>query len=382
MKDKISRNVKGIEISGIRRFSNKVSKYPKVISLTLGQPDFNVPSKAKEAMIRAINENKTTYTSNQGLLSLREEISNYLKRLGINYSKEEVCITVGGSEGLFASFAGIINEGDKVLIPAIAYPAYESCTKILGGTVINYKLNVDFSLDIDYLEKLIKKEKPKALVLSYPCNPTGSILSLENRDKLFELIKENDILVITDEIYSSIYYKDTYYSIAQCEDIRDKIILVNGFSKIFSMTGLRIGYFCATGEIFKNLMKVHQYNVSCAPSISQYAALEGLKSCMEDVEHMKNEFQKRRDYVYNRLNSMGLDVIKPEGAFYIFPNISKYNISSEEFCDRLLDKYRVAMVPGSAFGEGGEGYIRISYSYSTLELKKALDELEKFINEN
>lgn len=379
MKDIIAENVSKIEISGIRKFFNKVSQYENVISLTLGQPDFKVPKVIKAAMIKAINEDKTTYTPNAGIKELREEISKYLNTLKINYNSDEVCVTVGGSEGLYAAFAAVINPKNKVLIPSIAYPAYESCVNLLGGTVLNFKLDEKFNIDMENLKRIVREEKPKVLVLSYPSNPTGAVLTEKLRDELYTLIKENDILVITDEIYSSICFNEKYYSIASYEDIKEKIIFVGGFSKMFSMTGLRIGYVCACKSILDSIIKVHQYNVSCATSISQYGVLEGLRSCMEDVEYMKSEFKKRRDYVYNRLLNMGLEVINPEGAFYIFPSIKKFNISSEEFCDRLLREQRVAIVPGSAFGSGGEGYIRISYCYSEEELEKALDGLEKFI---
>ncbi|WP_051931649.1 aminotransferase class I/II-fold pyridoxal phosphate-dependent enzyme [Clostridium sp. KNHs214] len=314
MKDIIAENVSKIEISGIRKFFNKVSQYENVISLTLGQPDFKVPKVIKAAMIKAINEDKTTYTPNAGIKELREEISKYLNTLKINYNSDEVCVTVGGSEGLYAAFAAVINPKNKVLIPSIAYPAYESCVNLLGGTVLNFKLDEKFNIDMENLKRIVREEKPKVLVLSYPSNPTGAVLTEKLREELYTLIKENDILVITDEIYSSICFNEKYYSIASYEDIKEKIIFVGGFSKMFSMTGLRIGYVCACKSILDSIIKVHQYNVSCATSISQYGVLEGLRSCMEDVEYMKSEFKKRRDYVYNRLLNMGLEVINPEGA--------------------------------------------------------------------
>jgi aminotransferase len=379
IKDIVSKNVQSIEISGIRKFFNKVSKYPNAISLTLGQPDFNVPEKIKKAMINAINENKTTYTSNAGIIELRKEISKYLKTQNINYSEDETCITVGGSEGLMDVFAALIDPSDKVLIPTPAYPAYESCVNLLGGQIINYKLNEDFSINFEELENLISQEKPKVMVVSYPSNPTGAILCKEDNDKLHEIIKKNDIIVISDEMYSSLCFESKYYSIAQFEDIREKVIVVGGFSKMFSMTGLRIGYVCAV-ELFMNaIMKVHQYNVSCAPSIVQYGAYEGLRNCMEDVEYMKNEFIKRRDYLYNKLIKIGFESNVPKGAFYIFPCIKKFNMKSEEFCERLLKEAGVAAVPGDAFGIGGEGYMRISYAYSMEQLKEAADRMENFV---
>lgn len=380
MKDFISDNVKKIEISGIRKFFNKVSEYENVISLTLGQPDFEVPYKIKESIIKAINENKTKYTANSGLEELRIEISNYLKSFKINYDKDDICVTIGGSEGIFSAFASIINKGDKILIPSIAYPAYESCIKLLGAQPVYFNLKENFDIDLENLKCAIKTSNPKAIVLSYPSNPTGAILTKKLCDELHKIVKQNNLLVISDEIYSSIYFENDYYSLAQFDDIKDNIILVSGFSKMFSMTGLRVGYVCANQDILKNIVKVHQYNVSCAPSICQYGAISGLKNCMIDVLNMKNEFKKRKDFVYKSLINMGFDVSEPKGAFYIFPSIKKFNIKSEEFCERLLKEYKTAIVPGNAFGYGGEGYIRISYCYSLQELNEALDRLKKFID--
>lgn len=379
--DYISKEVKSIEISGIRKFYNKVSNVQDALSLTLGQPDFNVPSMIKSAMVNAINNNLTTYTSNAGIPELRQEICKYLKKFDICYDKEEVCITVGGSEALMAVFSVLINIGDKVLIPEIAYPAYESCVKLNSGVVVNYPLDKDdFSIDVEELEKIIEKEKPKILVLSFPSNPTGGILTKSKREELRKILNNKDILIVSDEIYSSLSYEDEYYSISQCEELRDRTILINGFSKIFSMTGLRIGYVCAKEPFISNIVKFHQYNVSCAPSISQYGALAGLRYCDKDVENMRNEFKKRRDYVFKRLIGMGMKAVIPKGAFYIFPSIERPEICSEEFCEKLLIEGKVAVVPGSAFGTSGEGHIRISYSYSMEELSMAMDRIEKWYN--
>jgi aminotransferase len=377
--DIVSRNVQNIEISGIRKFFNKVVKYPDAISLTLGQPDFNVPEKIKQAIIKAIDDNKTTYTSNAGILELRKEISKYLKTQHIDYQEDEICITVGGSEGLMDVFTALLNPQDKVLIPTPAYPAYESCVKLLGGQIVNYNLKEDFSINFDELEELINKEKPKVMVVSYPSNPTGAILSNEDNIKLYEIIKDNEIIVISDEMYSALCFEDNYYSIAQFDDIKNKVIAVGGFSKMFSMTGLRIGYICAAERFMEAIMKVHQYNVSCAPSIVQWGAYEGLKNCMSDVEYMRAEFIKRRDYLYGRFIGMGFETNIPMGAFYMFPSIKKFNMESDEFCERLLKEAGVAVVPGSAFGIGGEGYMRISYAYSMEQLNEAADRIENWI---
>lgn len=376
---RLSSSVDNIEISGIRRFYNKVAKIEGAISLTLGEPDFKIPVEIKDAMKNAIDEDKTTYTPNAGIEELREAISRYLKSLNIDFTKNEICITVGGSEGLLSTFTGILNPGDKVLIPDIAYPAYENCVEILKGKTINYKLKDDLSVDMEELKLIIEKEKPKAIVVSHPSNPTGRLMTKSQCDELFNILKDKDILVISDEIYSSIVF-EKFISISQYKEIKNKLVLIGGFSKMFSMTGIRIGYVCAPEWILKNIIKVHQYNVSCAPSIGQYGALEGLQKSMYHIEHIKEDLKLRRDYVYDRLISMGFEVVRPEGAFYIFPSIKRFGLNSEEFCERLLKDTKVAVVPGTAFGKGGEGYIRISYCYSRDDLKLALDLMEEWLN--
>ncbi len=377
---RLSSNIDNIEISGIRKFYNKVAKIEGAISLTLGEPDFKIPGEIKEAMKKSLDEDRTTYTPNAGIEELREEISKYLKSLNISFSSKEICITVGGSEGLLSTFTGILNPGDKVLIPSIAYPAYENCVKILGGEVINYNIKEDLSLDMEQLERVIEKECPKVMVVSYPSNPTGQLLTKDQCDRLFNILKDKDILIVSDEIYSSIVFGE-FNSISQYGKLKDKLILIGGFSKMFSMTGIRIGYVCAAEWILNSIIKVHQYNVSCAPSIGQYGALEGLKKSMYHMEHIKSELKIRRDYVYDRLVSMGLEVIRPQGAFYIFPCIKSFGFSSEDFCDKLLEDTKVAVVPGTAFGKGGEGYVRISYCYSRENLKLSLDLMEQWLNQ-
>ena len=375
----MNENLNEIEISGIRRFFNKVKEVDGAISLTLGQPDFKTPVEIKNGMIKAIKEDKTVYTDNLGVLELRKEVSNYLKNKKINYEYVEICITVGGSEALFSAISTIINKGDKVLIPTPAYPAYENIVKIIGGEVINYKLNDDFSLDLENLQKIIKEEKIKYMILSYPSNPTGAILSKEEYINLSKILIENDLIVISDEIYEAFCY-DEYYSLAMNEDIINKVIYIGGFSKMFSITGLRVGFVAAKKEIMKEIAKVHQYNVSCTNSIGQYGVLEGLKHGLYNVANMKDEFIKRKSYVENRLRKMDIEFISPNGAFYIFPSIKKFSLSSEELCDKLLYEEKVACVPGNAFGIGGEGFIRISYCYSFDELEEALNRFERFIN--
>ena len=372
-------NLKNVQISGIRKFYNEVKKIDGAISLTLGQPDFPVPKLVKEALINAVNEDKTVYTENAGILPLRKEISQYLMKRGIDYSADEICITVGGSEAIFTILTALINEGDNVLIPNPAYPAYENIVNILGGNVVSYGLNDDFSINIENLKALIKENQIKVLVLSLPSNPLGTILTKEEKDELIKIIANNNIFVVTDEIYESLIYEE-YYSVAEEKEILDKVIYISGFSKMFSMTGLRVGYFAAQKQLMDEIMKVHQYNVSCATSICQWAALEGLRNGLDDVENMRNVLRERKDYVISELRNMGLEVNEPKGAFYVFPSIKKFNMSSEEFCLKLLNEEKIACVPGSSFGIGGEGYIRISYCYSMEELKKALLGLKKFIN--
>ena len=372
-------NLKNVQISGIRKFYNEVKKIDGAISLTLGQPDFPVPKVVKEALINAVNEDKTVYTENAGILPLRKEISQYLMKRGIDYSADEICITVGGSEAIFTILTALINEGDNVLIPTPAYPAYENIVNILGGNVVSYGLNDDFSINIENLKALIKENQIKVLVLSLPSNPLGTILTKEEKDELIKIIANNNIFVVTDEIYESLIYEE-YYSVAEEKEILDKVIYISGFSKMFSMTGLRVGYFAAQKQLMDEIMKVHQYNVSCATSICQWAALEGLRNGLDDVENMRNVLRERKDYVISELRNMGLEVNEPKGAFYVFPSIKKFNMSSEEFCLKLLNEEKIACVPGSSYGIGGEGYIRISYCYSMEELKKALLGLKKFIN--
>lgn len=377
----VSDNVNDMEFSGIRKFYNKVKEVKGALSLTVGQPDFPVPPSIKEGVKRAIDENKTEYTANPGIIELREDISKYLKRFNIDYSKEEICLTVGGSEALTCVFTTILNAGDKLLIPEISYPAYQNCGKMRGADVIGYPLDDEFQLDIEALEALVKEHNPKAMVLCYPSNPTGAILNLDIIEKLHKIIKENEMIVITDEIYSDIFYKEDYSSIAQYEDIKEKIIYVSGFSKVFSMTGFRLGYICASGELMEAIIKVHMYMVSCAASVIQYGTHYGFDEGLVEAKKMKDEFQRRRDYVYERLVNMNLDVNKPEGAFYIFPSIAKFNIPSEEFCEKLLMEKKVAMVPGVAFGKRGDKHIRLSYAADMETLRVSLDRLEEFINE-
>lgn len=376
----MNNNVKNIEISGIRKFYNEVVKYDNALSLTLGQPDFNVPNAVKMAMIKALEDNKTEYTANAGLVELREEICNYLNNLNIKYKVDEVCVTVGGSEGLYSAFQAILNPGEVILIPSIAYPAYKAIGDLIGAKVIEYKLKDDFTIDIEHLKKLLEENNVKAMVVSYPSNPTGALMTKELRDELYNVVKDEEMFIVSDEIYASLCYEEEYYSISQYEELKDRIIFVGGFSKMFSMTGLRVGFVCGVKDVIREITKVHQYNVSCAASVAQYGALEGLRSSMNDVEYMRQEFEKRRDFVYDKLLKLGFHCNKPKGAFYIFPSIKKFGMKSEEFCMKLLSEEKVACVPGNAFGKSADEYMRISYSYSIEQLEDALSRIESFIN--
>ena len=354
----MNENLNEIQISGIRRFASKVKMVEGALSLTIGQPDFDMPVAVSEAMIRAIKEHKTVYTSNEGIVELRDEICRYLKNtFDIEYDKDEVCLTVGGSEGLFSVLNALLNPKDKILISSPAYPAYENIAKMIGAEVVNYGLNDDFTINIDEIREKIE------------------------RDELADLIKKKNIVVITDEMYSGIIFDD-YYSVAQIKEIKDKIIYVSGFSKLLSMTGIRVGYVACTEKYMKEIMKVHQYNVSCTSSIGQYGALEGLRSSLDDAEIMRKSFERRKNYCMKRLRDMRIEVNEPMGAFYIFPSIKKFNMTSEEFCEKLLNEEKLGCVPGNAFGKLGEGYMRISYCYSDEELKEAFDRLERFIKKN
>lgn len=371
-------NMIKVKKSKIREFTNKVNKIDGAINLTLGQPDFKVSRDIKNALIKAINNDKTIYTDNYGIEELREEISKYLRYKNINYNKENIIITSGSSEGLFSSIATMINKEDKILIPNIGYPAYENIINILGGEVITYKLDENFKIDMKDLKYKLDNNKIKLLIISHPSNPTGSILGLTEYEILGEMLMGKDLYIITDEVYESFTYNKSY-SISMNDKLISKTIYIGGFSKMFSSTGLRLGFIAVHNELANEIIKTHQYNVSCANSIGQYGILEGLKYNLYFVDMMKNEFINRKNYCINRLKELNIDVVEPQGGFYIFPSIKKFQLSSEEFCIRLLDEYGVACVPGSAFGVGGEGYIRISFCYSLDHLTKAFDLIERFI---
>jgi aminotransferase len=381
MEHLVNDRVRNIQISGIRRFFNMVSTYKDAISLTLGQPDFTTPEHIKNAAKIAIDQNKTTYTPNAGVLELREAAASFLeKKYGLSYDPEhEIITTVGASQAIDITLRTILEEGSEVILPGPVYPGYEPIIKLCGAVPIYVDTrDTQFKMRPDRIKKKIT-DKTRCIILPYPSNPTGCILDRKSIEEIADVIREKEIFVLSDEIYSELIYGSKLQSIASISGMREKTIIINGLSKSHSMTGWRIGFSFAPAYLTQHMLKVHQYNVSCASSISQYAAIEALKNGMDDAEPMKEEYSKRRDYVYDRLVGMGLDIVKPEGAFYFFPSIKQFNLSSFDFAVQLLEKERVAVVPGDAFSSYGEGYIRISYAYSMDILEEGCNKLEKFI---
>jgi aminotransferase len=375
----INKRVKEIEISGIRKFFNLVADIKDMVQLTIGQPDFPTPDHVKEAGKKAIDNNITTYTHNAGLLQLRDAAANFYKnKYSVEYSAEhETIITAGASEAIDITFRTILEEGCEVILPAPVYVGYEPIIKLCGATPVYADIrNTQFRMTANLIESLIT-DKTRCIVLPYPSNPTGVSLNESELKEIAQLIKDKEIFILADEIYSELVYEQRHVSIAKF--IKDKTIVINGLSKSHSMTGWRIGMLFAPEYLSKHILKVHQYNVTCATSISQMAALEALTTGINDAEPMKKEYAKRRDYVYDRLMSMDLDVIKPEGAFYFFVKIPRDDISSFDFCMELVDRAKLAVVPGSAFSELGEGYFRLSYAYSMETLKEGLDRLEGYL---
>ncbi|KMT22679.1 aminotransferase A [Clostridium cylindrosporum] len=377
----INKRVQDIEISGIRKFYNLVLKYSDAISLTIGQPDFDTPLHVKEAAKLALDNGKTTYTHNAGLMELREAACSFVKtKYSLNYDPNtEVITTNGASEAIDTALRGILEEGCEVIIPSPAYPGYEPVVKLMGAVPIYIDTTkTGFKLTADDLKKAIT-EKTRCIILPYPSNPTGCTMSAEEIKDIAEVLRDNDIFVLSDEIYSELSFDGKHISIATIDYMREKTIVINGLSKSHSMTGFRIGFIFAPEYICKHLIKVHQYNATCASTISQYAAIEALTKGIDDAIYMKEEYIKRRDYVYNRLVSMGFDVEMPSGAFYIFPSIKKFSDISFDFALDLLEKEKVAVVPSTAFSGAIEGYIRLSYAYSPDTLKEALDRIERYI---
>lgn len=382
MRNPLSKAITEIQPSGIRRFFDAASTMSNVISLGVGEPDFDTPWHVREEGIYSLEKGRTFYTGNSGLLELREEIGRYLdRRFGLSYSADEVLVTVGGSEAIDIGFRTMLDPGDEVIIPEPCYVSYLPCVKLAGGVPVRLPLEEkdQFKLTKEKLLSAIT-DKTKILVLPFPNNPTGAILNREELQIIADIVKEHDLFVMSDEIYSELNYEGGHVSIASIPGMRERTIVINGFSKSYAMTGWRLGYAAGPKEIMKQMLKIHQFVIMCAPTTSQYAAIEALRNGDEDVRRMRESYDERRRFLVNALNEMGLPCFEPKGAFYVFPNISAYGMTSEEFARRLLEQERVAVVPGTAFGECGEGFLRISYAYSIDNLKKALDKIEKFID--
>ena len=370
--------------SGIRKFFDILEEMQDVVSLTVGQPDFDTPWHIREAGIRSLEEGRTYYTSNSGTVELRREISAYQKRrFGLEYDpKNEIIVTVGGSEAIDLALRAVVNIGDEVIVPEPCFVCYSPLVTLAGGApvTINLRAENDFRLTAAELEAAITP-KTKAVVLAFPNNPTGAVLDGNDLENLAEVIRRHNILVISDEIYAELTYGERHVSIASLDGMRERTIIAAGFSKSYAMTGWRLGYTLAPPEITSQMLKIHQFAIMCAPTASQFAAVEAVRNGDEDIEYMKAEYDGRRRFVVSGLHDMGIDCFVPRGAFYVFPDISGFGMTSEEFCGRLLREKHVAIVPGTAFGECGEGFARISYAYSLRHLEKALKRMEEFIND-
>lgn len=381
----LSDTVQNIKPSGIRKFFDIAATMDDVISLGVGEPDFQTPWTVRKAGIASLEKGKTKYTSNSGLEKLRQEISNYINRkCNVNYDPlHEILISVGGSEAIDATLRAIITSGDEVIIPQPSYVCYEPIVELCGGkpVIIETLAENDFKVTPEQLKSAIS-DKTKALIMPYPCNPTGAIMERSDLEALADILRDTNILVISDEIYSELTFSGKpHVSIASIEGMRERTVLINGFSKTFSMTGWRLGYACGPAEIIAQVTKIHQFAIMCAPTTAQYAAIEALRNCDDAVENMKTEYNHRRRIMVDGFNKAGLTCREPKGAFYAFPCIKSTGLSSDEFCEQLLAKKHVAVVPGTAFGKGGEGFVRASYCYSTEHIIEALKRIEKFVKE-
>ena len=380
----LSQTVVEIKPSGIRKFFDIANTMEDIISLGVGEPDFRTPWQIRSAGIRSLEHGQTRYTSNSGLEEFRAELSKYVERkYSVKYCpKSEILVTVGGSEAIDASIRAIINPGDEVIIPQPSYVCYEPITRLAGGVpvIIRTRAENDFKLTPEELSEKIT-ERTKALILPYPCNPTGAIMERDDLEAIAKILRDKNILVISDEIYAELTFGSEHVSIASLPGMRERTILINGFSKTFSMTGWRLGYACGPSEIIKQITKIHQFAIMCAPTTSQHAAIEALRSCEGDVAKMKEEYDTRRKIIVKGFCDLGLTCREPKGAFYAFPSIQSTGMTSAEFCERLLYSKRVALVPGDAFGEGGEGFVRASYCYSVDHIKEALARISEFLKE-
>ncbi|MBQ7909246.1 MAG: aminotransferase class I/II-fold pyridoxal phosphate-dependent enzyme [Clostridia bacterium] len=378
----LPRSVVEMPASGIRKFFDILDSMTDVTALTVGQPDFVTPWKIREAGIESLESGKTYYTSNAGTLELRKEISNYMnRRFDLTYDPaHEVVVTVGGSEAIDVAMRTILQPGDEVIIPTPCFVCYEPLCKMTGAVpVIVETRNEDkFKLTPELLESAIT-DKTKMLVLAYPNNPTGAIMDADDLEKIAKILREKQIVVLSDEIYAELTYGRRHVSIASLPGMWERTVVVSGFSKAYAMTGWRLGYICAPAPLAKQMLKIHQYAIMCAPTTAQLAAITALRDCDEEVAAMTAEYDRRRRLIYNGLHDIGVESFEPEGAFYIYPNIGKFGLTSEAFCERLLYEHKCAIVPGVAFGAAGEGFARISYAYSVKHINQALERMEAFI---
>ncbi len=383
--DKIlNSTIKNIKPSGIRKFFDIAQKTEGVISLGVGEPDFNTPWAIRQKAIQTIETKKTVYTANAGLEDLRREIAGYVKkRINTEYEPtSEIVVTVGGSEAIDISIRSIVEPGDEVLIVEPCFVCYSPIVQLSGGipVPIETKVENNFKLKASELKEKIT-EKTKLLILPFPNNPTGAIMTREDLEEIAEVLRDTQIVVLSDEIYSELTYGRKHCSIVEIDGMKERTVLINGFSKAFAMTGWRLGYMCAPAPLVKQILKLHQFAIMCSPTISQYAAIEALTNCYGEVQKMVSEYNVRRRFVTNGFNRLGLTCFNPEGAFYVFPCIKSTGMSSEKFCEELLYSKKVAVVPGNAFGNSGEGYIRVSYAYSLNHINEALSRIEEFLKE-
>ena len=380
----LSRRAQELKPSGIRKFFDMLEEMKDVVALTVGQPDFQTPWHIREAGILSLEKGKTYYTSNSGTMELREEICKYLsRRFSLTYDpKAEILVTVGGSEAIDLAIRALVDEGDEVILPTPCFVCYDPIIHLTGGKTVEIALKEEnnFRLTADELRAAITP-KTKLLILPFPANPTGAIMEKADMEAIAEVIRGTDIMVLTDEIYAELTYGKKHFSFASIPDMRERTIVVNGFSKAYAMTGWRMGFTAAPAPITREMFKIHQFAIMCAPTTSQMAAIEALRAGDEDIEEMKAEYNRRRTHLVSRLRKMGIGCFTPEGAFYVFPNIGAFGLTSEAFCEKLLLEYGVAIVPGTAFGACGEGFARISYAYSLKHIDEALDRMEKMIKD-
>ncbi len=378
----LSQTVVDTPKSGIRKFFDLMSTMDDVVGLTVGEPDFQTPWHIREAGIQSLEKGKTYYTANAGLMELRSEISNYMsRRFNVSYDpKSEVVVTVGGSEAIDIAFRATIEPGDEIIIPTPSFVCYAPLARMSGGVpvILETKVEDKFKINPEALKAAITP-KTKMLVLPYPNNPTGAIMTKEELADIAEILKDTNILILSDEIYAELTYTGTHCSIASLDGMWERTIVASGFSKAFAMTGWRLGYICAPKQLTEQMLKIHQYGIMSSPTTAQFAAIEALKNGESDIKMMADEYNRRRRYIYNGLKSIGIDSFEPEGAFYIFPKIGDFGLSGEEFCNKLLYDYKCAIVPGNAFGESGEGFARISYAYSIKHITQALERIEAFV---